>query len=54
MCHVCEVRGSKWLSEHVRIVEFSVDLPRFDLAQCDLFLDVVKYHQEVLALLCIS
>ena len=39
---------------HVRIVELSVDLPRFNLGQGYLFLDVIEYHQEVLAFLCIS
>ncbi len=41
-------------SVHARVVKLPVDLARFDLAQCHLFLDVVEYHQEGLALLCIS
>ncbi len=36
---------------HVCGVEFAEDLASFDLAQYNLFLDVVQDHQEVLPLL---
>ena len=39
---------------HVGSVEFSVDLACFDLAEVDLFLDVVDYHQEMLAFLGVT
>ena len=39
---------------HICGVKFPEDLASFDLAQDDLFFDVVQYHQEVLALLGVS
>ena len=36
------------------VVQLAEDLTGLDLAECDLFFDVVEYHQEVLALLGIS
>ena len=39
---------------HIGRVQFSVDLARFDLAEVDLFFDVVDDHQEMFAFLGVS
>ena len=48
MSHCEEFRGAEGLGVHAE------DLSSFDLAQYDLFLDVVQDHQEVLTFLGIS
>ena len=45
---------SERLYVHVGVVEFPIDLARFDLVQGDLLLDVVEDHQEVFTLLALS
>jgi hypothetical protein len=52
--HCEEFRRAERLGVHVRCVEFAEDFSGFNLAQYDLFLDVVQDHQEVLTLLGIS
>ena len=51
LCAICAKSENR---SGLVFVELPVDLPRFDLAQGYLFLDAIEYHQEVLALLCIS
>jgi len=52
--HCEEFRGAERLGVHVRCVELAEDFSGFDLAQYDLFLNVVQDHQEVFTLLGIS
>ena len=54
MGHGEEFRGAEGLGVHVRCVELAEDFSGFDLAQYDLFLNIVQDHQEVFTLLGIS
>ncbi len=54
MSHVCNVRRTKRLGIHVGVVEFSIYLARFDLAEGDLLLDIFENHEEVLVFLCVA
>jgi hypothetical protein len=44
----CKFGRSEGLYVHVGVVEFPIDLARFDLVQGELLLDAVEDHQEVL------
>ena len=52
--HICEVRRAKRLGVHVGVVEFSVYLTCFDLAEGNLLLDIIEDHEEVLAFLRVA
>ena len=46
-----EARVAEYLGVEVRAVELAVDLEDLDEAECDLLLDIVDEHNEVLTLL---
>ena len=45
-----EARVAEYLGVEVRAVELAVDLEDLDEAECDLLLDIVDEHNEVLTL----